>query len=138
MSATGQREHLEPRGSERVGIPAFRRQDDRAALAVEGALAGAHPIPQGRGPILRRRVFDEPEPELRLGIELILERARREGRQQTAGLQQDEARGDVEERRHFVRRQRGHRAHARQVLVREVAEPHREDIELPVFDQLEQ
>src|ERR671937_719205 len=82
------------------------------------------------------RVLEEARAELLLGLALLLGK-RLEARQEAPRLEQDEPRGEREERRDLVRGQRGHRAHARQVRVGEVPETHRDDVELLLLDELE-
>src|SRR5262249_39789191 len=85
-----------------------------------------------------RLVLEKARAQLFLADLVLLERNRFERRQEAARLEQDEARGEPEERGRLFRGELAHRAHPLQVLRREVAEPDAEDVELLFLDELQE
>ena len=104
---------------------------------MERALARAQPIAQRRRALSHDGVLEEARPKLLLGLALVLGQGL-ERRQQASRLQEDETRGEREERGHLIRGEPGHRAHPREVRVGQVPQSYGEDLELPFLDELEQ
>src|SRR5437660_3570270 len=132
-----ERQHSPKCEGEGIDLAAPRRQLDRAALAVERALAGAETRTELARALAHDRVFEQPCAQLLLRFS-VLQRERLERRQQAPCLQQNEPRGEGEESRDLVRGQRRHRADTREICVGQIAEPHREDVELLLLDELDE
>src|SRR5688572_15140762 len=105
---------------------------------MEPSLAAAQAVAQRSRTFANDRVLEQPGAKLFLALALVRLGKRQQRRQQTAGLQQNEARREREERGDLFCRQGVQRAHPHEIRVGEVAEAHRQDVELLLLDQLEQ
>src|SRR2546422_2903814 len=130
-------EDARPRRRESVDLAATRGQLDRAALAMERALAGAKPRAKLTRALADDRVLQQPQSKLLFRLALLIVEWLEAG-QEASRLQKDEARRERQGRRDLVGRPGPPRANPGEIGVGEIAEAHGEYVELLLLDELEE